>query len=106
MDTTTTVKPLTPEEVVNAKFKTIPNEVMESFNFLIAKHWTGHRSQITKKEVVNEIKSRMPGFSDLMILENGWLDIEDIYRKVGWKVRYDSPAYDEDYEAFFLFTKE
>lgn len=47
--------------------------------------------------------------SSLMFLKNflrawkaqdhGWLDLEDIYRDEGWTVEYDSPGYNETYEA-------
>jgi hypothetical protein len=38
-----------------------------------------------------------------VIFDNHWLDIEDHYRKAGWKVTYDKPSYYEDYDAFFKF---
>ena len=38
-----------------------------------------------------------------MIFEKHWLDFEDIYRKAGWFVNFDKPAYNETYDAFFEF---
>lgn len=35
-----------------------------------------------------------------------YLDVEDIYRKEGWKVVYDKPAYCETYEPTFTFSKK
>ena len=37
------------------------------------------------------------------IFDNNWLDIEPTYRKAGWKVIYDGPAYCENYPATFTF---
>ena len=31
------------------------------------------------------------------------MDFEALYRESGWKVSYDSPAYDENYDAYFTF---
>lgn len=33
------------------------------------------------------------------------LDVEELYRASGWKVEYDKPAYCEDFEAYFKFSK-
>jgi hypothetical protein len=38
------------------------------------------------------------------IFKKGWLDVEEIYGKAGWKVEYDKPGYNEDYAAHFIFT--
>ena len=38
------------------------------------------------------------------ICEEGWLDVEDVYRKAGWEVIYDAPGYNESfYEPSFEF---
>ena len=37
------------------------------------------------------------------LFDNNWLDIEPIYRRAGWVVEYDKPAYCEDYPATFTF---
>ena len=38
-----------------------------------------------------------------MLYEKHYLDVEDAYRKRGWIVDYDKPAYNETYDAFFEF---
>lgn len=40
------------------------------------------------------------------IFDNCWLDVEDIFEEVGWKVVYDKPGYNESYPANFEFTKK
>ena len=37
------------------------------------------------------------------IFKNSWLDIEPIYRRAGWLVKYDKPGYCENYLANFTF---
>ena len=39
-----------------------------------------------------------------IIFDNKWLDIEAIYEKQGWKVRYESPCIGESFDAYFEFT--
>lgn len=40
------------------------------------------------------------------LFDKGWMDIEPIYRKSGWRVEYDKPAYNETYPATFTFSKK
>ncbi len=40
-----------------------------------------------------------------VVFAKGWLEVEDIYRKAGWKVKYDKPAYSENYPATFKFER-
>ncbi len=98
------VKPLTPSEVVTLKKALIPDEAIESFNELIAENFLGGYSQFSQKKVVARMVKK--GLSEKDIYANGWLDVEDIYRKAGWKVEYDKPGYNESYEATFSFSKK
>jgi hypothetical protein len=99
------VKPITPKEVSKGKLDSFPDKVIEAFNELIAKHWDGRESHFKQDEVVALIRRKMD-MSSSQIFENNWLDVEDTYRKAGWTVEYDSPAYCEDYPATFKFTKK
>jgi len=116
-----TVEPLKPEDVVNAKKYQIPDEVFEAFNVLIAKNFYNYSAAFTQDEAVEEIlrnlrtsdleilkdlKDRKDTSLKRVIFDNHWLDIEEIYRKAGWKVTYDKPAYNESYDANFDFEKK
>lgn len=100
------VKPITPSEAKSKKISLIPEIVIECFNELISRKLDIYGSAtILQKDVVNLIESR----SDLtasQIYSNKYLDVEDYYRKAGWKVVYDKPAYCENYDAFFVFKSE
>jgi hypothetical protein len=95
-------RPLSPKEVSGEKLKNLPDVVIETFNQLIAENDVGGHSVITQKEIVALLVNK--GLNKAQIFKNGWLDIEDIYRKAGWKVEYDKPGYNEDYDAFFTFS--
>lgn len=102
------VKPISPKDVVTAKQESLPDQVMEAFNELIAENWKESHSKFKQKEVLMRIKIKFQSttMTEDQILDNNWLDVEEVYRKAGWNVIYDSPAYNESYEPTFEFSKE
>ncbi len=99
-------EPLKPEEVVDAKKDSLPDEVMKAFNELIAEHWDGYVSKFKQKEAIERIIKKLPDLTRQDVFDRNYLDIEDVFEKVGWKVIYDKPAYRETYEPNFEFRKE
>ena len=97
------VKPITPQEVVKAKQEEMPDEVIETWNHLIARAWDGHKSTIKLKDAVHELCKLTD--DDGGDVPHMWKDIEPIFRKAGWKVKYDGPAYCESYDAIYVFSK-
>jgi hypothetical protein len=67
----------------------------------------GNTRRITFKqdELIAEILSRDAQFTR-DAFKNHWLDIEDTYREQGWTVEYDSPGYNESYDAYFVFSHQ
>ena len=97
------VKPISPKEVTHM----IPDFIFEAVNQLIQKKWNGKSATIKQDEIMDIVSSDNdddPRPRRKVIFDNHWLDIEDHYRKAGWKVTYDKPAYYEDYDAFFVFS--
>ncbi|QQG42102.1 MAG: hypothetical protein HYV90_02180 [Candidatus Woesebacteria bacterium] len=99
------IKPISQKEVANEKQRLFPNEVFEAFNEMIIQNAGGGGGQISvdQGEVVKLMVKK--GLNRDQIFKNGWLDVEDVYRKAGWKVEYDKPAYNEDYSAYFIFSR-
>jgi len=99
------VKPISPKDAVSLRY--IPDEVIESFNELIAENLDLNGKAtfrvdnvicriINKGLVLEEHKQE--------IYDKKWLDIENIYEPLGWIVKYHSPSYgDSCYESFFTF---
>lgn len=96
--------PIKPEEVQDVKDSLIPEKVIEVFNDLIAENWAYTSSTFTQNEAIHRITCAM-NITREEVYGRGWLNVEDIYRKVGWKVEYDKPGYNETYEATFTFRK-
>ena len=99
--------PIKPEEVGKKKQSMIPNEVIEAFNFFIAKKWNGYSSKFKQSEVISKILSLMGKDSgdSGFLFDNYYLDIDEVYIEQGWKVSYDRPGFNESYPATFTFTK-
>jgi hypothetical protein len=96
------VVPIKPHDIVREKSKHIPPAVIEAFNELIAKGFSGGSARVVQDDVVKLIVEK--GFKRSDIFDNGWLDVEEIFEKNGWKVEYDKPGYCETYEAYFVFS--
>lgn len=94
--------PIRPEEVAARKQLVMPDAVLETFNELITRDFSGGVATVRQDEVVRLLVAK--GFFRVTIFGNGWLNVEDIYRKVGWQVEYDKPGYNESYGAYFKFT--
>lgn len=98
--------PITPEQVREKKQSLIPPGVFTVVNRFIAENYDENScsSTVLQRELVSAICNELGVTSD-EIYNKRWLDIEGIYRKAGWKVRYDKPGYNEDYDPFFVFKE-
>ena len=87
----------------------IPEFVIEIVNEMIKEAWDGEEAKISQKHIIDRILRKYPGMEKITtatVYKKHWLDFEDSYRKVGWKVIYDKPGFNEFYEPYFKFTKE
>ena len=108
VDDISNVKPISPAEAEKGHRGTIPDSIINAFNKLIVKHY----KPISKESVVkqDEVLDMVCGGHDsgklkrADVFNNHWLDVEDIYREQGWNVEYDKPAYNETYDAYFVFS--
>lgn len=102
------VKPLSPKEAFE-KYDHMPDKVIETWNKLILKNRSGRTSIVKQNDAVEALRGAMSDeHQDLIsrqeVFDEGWLEIEEVFRAAGWKVEYDKPAYCETYEATFTFT--
>ncbi len=98
------IAPIKPDQIPALQEVAIPDVVIEVFNALIAKNYRSGYSSFLQDDAVAELMKK--GLNKKDIYANNWLDIEEIYRKNGWKVEYDRPAYCESYPASFNFSKK
>ena len=104
------VEPIRPDQVVQKKQDSLPDEVIEAFNELIGQNWNGSFSSVTVESAIQRIITKMTvndkplNRSDVFRL--GDLEVEDVYRAKGWKVVFDKDGWDESYESRYEFTRE
>lgn len=103
------VQAITPQEVMANPEKAVPEFVIEAINGLVQAKFRDGSARFTQNEAIQAITSKMPmsGLDEIsrrMIFQNGYLHFEAVYRKQGWKVYYDSPGYNESYEAYYVFS--
>jgi hypothetical protein len=90
-----------PNEMHLVKSSSLPPEILDIWNQVIAEAWTGNQAVVRQSDIKRAIQARYTGE-----FEFRFLDIEPIYEDAGWRVVYDKPAYCETYEPTFTFTKK
>lgn len=97
------VKPIQPHEVE----KSIPDEIITVFNKHINLNWNSatKSSRIYQIHLVKNIMELLDIPRD-EVFQKGYLDVEHIFRKVGWEVEYYKPSYNEAMEAYFEFKQK
>lgn len=98
------VQAISPKDVGLEKAKHFPDFVLEEWNKMIAKKFTAGRACVGQDEMVVALQPHTKTGHRQEVFDNGWLDVEEVYREQGWKVEYDKPGYNEAYAASFTFT--
>lgn len=97
-------KAISPADIAIQKAKNFPDFVLDEWNKMIAKKFTAGRARIEQNEMIEALLPHTQHGNRQEVFDNGWLDVEEVYREQGWKVEYDKPGYCEDYAASFTFT--
>ena len=99
-----TVKPITPEQAKGKIKDVIPQAIIRAVNECISEKFRDNGSfTILQKDIIAKAIKFDERLTSHNIYEKKYMDFEALYRESGWKVSYDSPAYDENYEAYFTF---
>ena len=85
--------------------KVIHPGIFEIVNEMLAEQYDGGKYGVTlmQPEIIKRFLEKYPDIERETIFEKNWLDFEKIYKKRGWKVEYDKPAYCETYDPSFKF---
>ena len=84
------INPISPKDVNKTKPDSIPPDVIEAWNRLIESSWKGGKAVIIQGEIT-DILQQIMNVPSSVVYQRGWLDIENLYRDVGWKVTYIPP---------------
>ena len=96
------INPISPQEAIAAYINDIPEDFISVVNDLISKA-VNPNSQ--KQYFAIKVKDVVAAYKAIYGVEpnSKWLDFEPLYRKTGWRVNFDKPAYNESYDAFYRF---
>lgn len=83
--------------------RVFPDFVIQAFNECIAESKTKHSHEVTQDDVVERIM-KLGSIERAAVFSNNFLDVEEFYRRAGWKVSFYKPAYYEATKAYFTFT--
>ena len=96
------IKPLTYDEVKKAKIEfrknNIPDFVVEAINCLLVQKFSANENviSISQNAIIDKILSLSNiGYTTNEIIDNGYLDFEELYLDFGWEVTY----YKQDYNS-------
>lgn len=102
------IKPITPNEALDQHEREIDPVLIKVVNEILKKGMSTQSSSVTFRQdtLLSAYKKAGGTLSRATLFKDKHLDFEDIYRKAGWKVIYDNPAYNETYEPTFTFSKK
>jgi hypothetical protein len=98
-----TVKPISPEEIIDKLEDIIHPAIIQAVNKLLKSKFRGGYVTIKQKDIVEEAMKIDSTLLRKDIFENHWMDFEKVYKKYGWIVTYDRPGYNESYEPSYEF---
>ena len=98
------IKAISPKEAT----KTVPDEVLESFNEIIAENISYGVAQFYQSKVVDRIISKglvkpRDNKERQKIFDKNWLDVKEIYEKIGWDVSYSQSSFVDFGTNIFTF---
>lgn len=100
------VEPIRPERLIQPKQALqIPGVVIIAVNKLINENWDGHQAKVWQGDILVQL-SRLTGIDKETVLRNGWLNIEPLYRNVGYEVNYVAPPMGTKGDAYFEFQAD
>ncbi len=97
--------PFAPQEARESNACSIPVVIINAVNKLLAENIGMGRTVTLKQDDILEAAGAGKDNNQFrqQIFDRGWLNLENVYSKYGWKVTYDKPAYCETYPATFTF---
>ena len=98
--------PISPDDISDNKEKYIHQTIIKTVNKILKERYNlGSTVDIKISEISKPFFEAHPEIDEDKAWKAKMFDIEDAYRKFGWKVSYDRPGWDESYEGFYKFSK-
>jgi len=100
-----TINPISKDQAISAHVENIPDSIIDAVNKLLIKYVEPngvtiiHVDDILAIACSDDPDSGKPTRNE--VYDNRWLDIEPLYRKLGWKVSFENT---DDGAGFFSFS--
>ena len=94
------VKPFGPADARANVVNVIPDTVLNAVNALLSENYDASEITLTQKDIIARVKKLRHPADDF---DYKWLNFEPVYEQAGWVVKYEKPAYDENFDAYFTF---
>lgn len=98
------MKPITPKEAKSSNQSSIPDVIFEAFNTLLSEGYHQHGVTVMQDKLLDLVRKLNPDLKIQAAFDCGWFDVEPMYEKAGWSVKYDKPSYNETYAPSWHFT--
>lgn len=98
---------LNPAEARKKFAESVPESIINCWNDCIVKNLRQAGNSLVSECVFDDIKNailNLPNTSVKEAQDNGWFDLEPLFRDRGWTVKVDSPAYNESYPTTITFS--
>lgn len=100
------IMPMSKEDVLKEKKGSIPSVIFKAVNKLLVKNpIRSGKITIDQDDILKIVcgDTDCGGLDRNAVFDNDWLDFEDFYREVGWRVTYVKPSYGDNFKPYFIF---
>ena len=84
----------------------VPDFVVQTVNELIGKFYLPGGFSINQNDVVTALMAKRGNVSRQQVFEQKWLNFENAFRQLGWKVEHSKGTWGEEGSAYFHFEEE
>jgi hypothetical protein len=96
---------MSPDEVLDVKAETLPDEVYIAVNGLIAESLSGQYANVTITALRKRLRDM--GLSTKEVRERSWDQVGAVYKKAGWDVSVHYPGEDSnDFAPYYSFKTQ
>lgn len=91
-----------PEDMVKQWQQALPDEVVETFNDLLAQNFDGRFAIVREDDLLAALKEK--GLNAKEVQEQRWLhQTYQLYKEAGWKADHRTPGWDDSFKPYFRF---
>lgn len=102
------ITPITPHDADRYHWEKIPGSVVKVINLLIQECYSNGVATVSTEVIERNLINNQIAKDRTEIYDNGWLEIEGLYREAGWHVEFvphNKTYFNKAQESLFIFKK-